>query len=280
MAHAVFQPFPMLTGRRAQVWRHQPDFRRPRHFHPEPELNVVVRGKALMGLGGSVTRLERGAVLLFHPGQDHVLLEASEDLELFVFALRPELAAGACGSLSRVASSGCTLSDSALLALTRALEAYGSVADSNAVELGLSALFNELLGELANNHVLSRRALQAMDENPEATGALLARRLGVDQSALSRHFHADLNLTFVEYRARLRTMAFIRLVDEGQTITRAALEAGFGSYAQSHRVLSKALGCAPRRYFTGERLRLDEACYEGRSAWPAATSHESLTRTW
>jgi AraC-like DNA-binding protein len=266
MAAAVLQPFPMLAGRRAQAWRHQPGFRRPRHFHPEPELNIVARGSASMGLGDHVAHLLQGDVLLFHPGQDHVLLEASEDLELFVVALRPELAARACGSLSHVTSAGFRLSDSALRGLVEQLAGLTPVFDSNAVELGLSALFDDVRRQLSTNHVLSRRALQEVIAHPQATGAALARRFGVDPSALSRHFHDDLNLTFVEYRARVRTMAFVRLVDEGHTLTRAALTAGFGSYAQCHRVISKELGCAPQRYFTGERSRINEARYEPRTA--------------
>jgi mannose-6-phosphate isomerase-like protein (cupin superfamily) len=48
---ALFQPFPMLAGRDAQVWHHQPSFRRPRHFHLEPELNVVARGHGVLSVG-------------------------------------------------------------------------------------------------------------------------------------------------------------------------------------------------------------------------------------
>jgi AraC-like DNA-binding protein len=262
MATAVLQPFPMLAGRRAQAWRHQPGFRRPRHFHPEPELNVVAHGSATIGVGDQVLQLGPGDVVLFHPGQDHVLLDASAELELFVVALRPELAERACGSLSHVRSKGARLSDLALRGVVRHCEGLIAVADSHAVEQGLSSVFNEVRALPASNHVLSRRALQAMAAHPEATCSALAHRVGVAPSALSRHFHDDLKLTFVEYRARLRVMGFVRLVDEGHTLTSAALTAGFGSYAQCHRVLSRTFGCAPQRYFDSERWRIDDARYE------------------
>ena len=97
---ALFQPFPMLPGRAAQVWRHQPEYRRPRHFHEETEVNAVVRGSALVGIGDRTLELGPGELVMFEPGQDHVLLEASDDLELFVFALRPELAASASSARS------------------------------------------------------------------------------------------------------------------------------------------------------------------------------------
>jgi AraC-like DNA-binding protein len=261
MADGIFQPFPMLAGRRAQAWRHQPAFRRPRHFHPEPELNIVVRGSAAIGLGDQVLPLIQGDVLFFHPGQDHALLEASADLELFVVALRPELAARVCGALTHVASSGFRLPDSVWRESVEQLEGLTQIVDSHAVEHALSAVFSNVLSRVCKHHVLSRRALQAISGSPEATGTALAERLGVNPSALSRHFHDDLKLTFVEYRARLRAMAFVRLVDEGRTLTSAALGAGFGSYAQCHRVLSKSFGCAPQRYFGGERVRIDAARY-------------------
>src|SRR6188474_321335 len=113
----------MLPGRRAQAWRHQPAYRRPRHFHPEPELNAVCKGSAVIGLGDRVVRLGPGGVILFHPGQDHVLLEASADLELWVVALRPDLAGQALHSLSRAASVGESLSLAAVNTLEHTLAA-------------------------------------------------------------------------------------------------------------------------------------------------------------
>jgi len=259
MVESLFQPFPMLPGRRAQAWRHHPAYRRPRHFHPEPELNAVCKGSALIGLGDSTVRLGPGDVILFHPGQDHVLLEASSDLELWVLALRPDLAASALDSLTRAASSRARLTPSALSALEGTLTGLADVRDANTVEVGTVSLFAQIQAQLSTNHVLSRRALQEVNTNPDTPGAQLAQRLGVDPSVLSRTFHEAFGVTFVSYRARHRAMAFIRLVDSGQPLTRAALEAGFGSYAQCHRVITKVLGCPPNRYFSGERARIDEA---------------------
>ena len=259
MAESLFQPFPMLPKRRAQAWRHQPTYRRPRHFHSEPELNVVCRGSALVGLGDSVVALGTGDVLLFHPGQDHVLLEGSIDLELWVVALRPDLAAKACETLARVASVPRQLEPSALAALDDELASLASVADANAVESRLALVFEQLQRRLSPNHVLSRLALEHVKEKPETAGAALAQRLGVDPSVLSRQFREDFAITFVSYRSRQRAMAFVRLVDSGKTLTRAAVEAGFGSYAQCHRVITQALGCSPQRYFAGERERIDRA---------------------
>lgn len=248
----------MLPGRRAQAWRHQPAFQRPRHFHQEPELNLITFGSAVFGIGDARVTAERGDVLLFHPGQDHVLLSASSDLGLFAVALQPELAAHACTSLSHARSRACHLTDAETDHASDLLAAAGSLsAGSEASVLG--DWFAAVRARSATTHVLSRHVLERVRADPEATGGALGAALGADLSALSRHFHDDLGLRFVEYRARLRLIAFIGLVDAGSSLSRAALDAGFGSYAQCHRVFSGTLGCSPRAYFKGQRRALENA---------------------
>jgi AraC-like DNA-binding protein len=258
----LFQPFPMLPGRRAQVWRHQPAFLRPRHFHAEPELNLVTRGTATFGLGDERVTLGRGDVVLFHPGQDHVLLSASTDLGLFAVALLPELAARACGALTQVASRGFRMSEEETRDAERALTELGG-ATTEEVEAPLTELFRSARVRSPQTHVLSRLTLQHLSTDPGASGEQLGSVVRAEPSALSRHFHGDLGIRLVEYRARMRLIAFVRLVDRGHPLTRAALEAGFGSYAQCHRVFTTTLGCSPTRYFNGQRRHIDDTLTHG-----------------
>jgi len=259
---ALFQPFPMPPGRRAQAWRHQPAFRRPRHFHEEPELNLVTRGTARFGIGDEQVTLTRGEVLFFHPGQDHVLLSASADLGLFALALSPELAAHACGNLSTVAGRGCQMSEAETARLERALTERGSMTSAEAFEAPLGELFCVVRARSNQTHVLSRLALQHVTTDPSVSGVELGSAVCAQPSALSRHFHKDLGIRWVEYRARLRLMAFVKFVDRGHAMSRAALDAGFGSYAQCHRVFTSALGCSPRHYFNGGRRGVDDALFQ------------------
>jgi AraC-like DNA-binding protein len=166
------------------------------------------------------------------------------------------LAERACASLSHVRSQGCRLSDLETERAAELLTALGSSADS---EAPLGDLFGAVRARTAATHVLSRLVLERVRADPEAKGAALGNALGADPSAFSRHFHDDLGLRFVEYRARLRLIAFVRLVDAGASLSRAALDAGFGSYAQCHRVFTASLGCSPRHYFKGQRRVLDAA---------------------
>lgn len=249
----LFQPFPMLPGRAAQVWRHQPEYRRPRHFHEETEVNAVVRGSALVGIGDRTLALGPGELVMFEPGQDHVLLEASDDLELFVFALRPALAASARGTLPRILDQKLALRERELGAFRERALAISDMRDGIPVEREVVEFFASLGSHPSASRVSSRRALGQLRTAPGLTAAELARRLRTAPAQLSREFHRDLGLTLVEYRARLRLMRFIGLVDAGASLTAAALDAEFGSYAQCHRTFQRALGCSPSDYFDGVR---------------------------
>jgi hypothetical protein len=52
-------------------------------------------------------------------------------------------------------------------------------------------------------------------------------------------------------------MSFVKPADLGANLSRAAVDAGFGSYAQCHRVFTRLLGCAPRLSFNGQRREID-----------------------
>jgi AraC-like DNA-binding protein len=255
----LYQPFPMLAGRRAQAWRHQPAYRRPRHFHAEPELNLVARGSAVVGVGDQSIVVSAGELLFFQPGQDHVLFDASDDLDLFVVALRPEFMERSLGSRGRSAVQHARLSTAELSSFRAELSGLADVRDAAVSDERLADLFSLAIDRSPKAHVHSRKALEAFGRAPDASEATLARRLGVHPSGISRHFHGDFGVRLVEYRARLRLIRFVELVDAGASYSRAALDADFGSYAQCHRVFRRLLGCPPGDYFRGERSIVDGA---------------------
>jgi transcriptional regulator GlxA family with amidase domain len=68
-------------------------------------------------------------------------------------------------------------------------------------------------------------------------------------SRLARVFKNEMQMSLVEYRNRLRLERFSVLVDAGgDNLLNAALEAGFGSYAQFHRTFRAIRGISPREY--------------------------------
>ena len=90
-----------------------------------------------------------------------------------------------------------------------------------------------------------------LDKDPTMGGKQIAARLDISLSRLARVFKAELGMSLVAYRNRLRMERFSALVDQGHTnLLGAALAAGFGSYAQFHRVF-RALGRTAARHLAG-----------------------------
>lgn len=260
MPDTLYQPFPMLSGRRAQVWRHQPAFRRPRHFHEEPELNIVFAGWAKMGVGTHEVVMKPGDVLFLKPAQDHVMLDCSDDLDLFVVAATPELASRFSTGPLPTGMATLGLSKKEADKVLDSLCLLGQVQNSDPHEQVVGDLFEWALPRTPNGHTLSRKMLSSLVGGETQKAGSLARQLGVDAAELSRKFASDLGVKFVEARARMRLIAFVRSVDEGHSLTRAAAE-HFGSYAQCHRVFRRYLGCSPRDFFTKSRLGLAAATF-------------------
>jgi AraC-like DNA-binding protein len=98
-----------------------------------------------------------------------------------------------------------------------------------------------------NRLVTATVALLAKD--PGMGGKEMAGRVNISLSRLARVFKAEMGMSLVEYRNRLRLDRFSVLVDRGGTnLLEAALAAGFGSYAQFHRVFRALRHTTPREY--------------------------------
>jgi AraC-like DNA-binding protein len=92
-----------------------------------------------------------------------------------------------------------------------------------------------------------RSVLGALEQNPCCTGASLARDLSISPGYLARSFKAEMGLSLVEYRHRLLMARFFQAIERGQVnLLAAALDAGFSSYTQFHRVYRKMFGKSPR----------------------------------
>jgi AraC-like DNA-binding protein len=101
---------------------------------------------------------------------------------------------------------------------------------------------------------LVRQVVTALGSDPLVSGQRLARTLGISPGHLARSFKREMGVSLVDYRNRLRMQRFFQLLDRGDCrLLDAALEAGFGSYAQFHRVYRKLVGTAPREYLTTRR---------------------------
>ncbi len=92
-------------------------------------------------------------------------------------------------------------------------------------------------------------AIRRLRIDPNEDRHAIAKALGTTADRLGRVFKSEMGETLAEYRNRLRLERFFSVVDaEGGNLLGAALDAGFGSYAQFHRVFHAAFGCSPIEY--------------------------------
>jgi len=247
-------------------WEH--GGRRPRHFHDEPELNLIVAGTARFGIGDSTVEASAGELLAFPAGQDHALLESSPDLYLFAIGVSPKLSAEVLGAERHNAAVPAHVRLPAH-ELKQLVARAGAVVDRVGVQQQTAELWEHVawlrqrhatrLG--SSLHVLTRRALALLADEPQLERDALAKAARGSPYALSRYFHKNLGTTLVQYRARLRLLRMIRSFDEGERdLKDAASGAGFGSYSQCHRVFHAELGCSPRAFFgSSVRERMQNA---------------------
>jgi AraC-like DNA-binding protein len=268
---AIHQGFlPSHGASRAFVWKYSPVNwgRRPRHFHAEPELNLIVSGQATFGIGETRFSVGQGDLLRFPPAQDHVVLEASPDLYLFAIGMDPALSS----EVLRAEADRVMLPLRLRLAeddFNALVNRASAIVDREGVEQSCAELWEhahwlgrrlEARSQVAM-HVLTRRALSALGQQPGLGLANLSEQLRTGSSEVSRYFHRDVGMTFVHFRKRLRLLRLIRLVDGGgMPLGEAARAAGFGSYSQCHRVFQAELGCSPQGFFqAGLRQQMQQA---------------------
>lgn len=256
---------------RGQVWFHRNRGRlHPRHRHDELEFNLIVRGTGKYLVKDRAYDVQRNDVLWLFPDQEHILVDMSPDFSMWIAIWRPSLVKAICtGKDARILRQGdptgrfCrrltnpqaarlnSLCDDLFAArmetdLYNAGIAYALLAAwatyNAGDELPASAIVHPAVEQAA-------RALRAGDATLSLTQ--LSKRAGLSPARLSRLFKQQLGIALVEYRNRQRLDRFLalRAADAGGNLMRLALDAGFGSYPQFHRVFTAMMACSPARFF-------------------------------
>ncbi len=110
----------------------------------------------------------------------------------------------------------------------------------------------------AANRTPARGIVQDVTEllvrDPSLSCDDLAKDLSLSPRRLARAFRREANTSIVEYRNDMRLTRFFERFDStAQNLLDAALAAGFGSYAQFHRVFRARFGQSPREYLLQPR---------------------------
>jgi AraC-like DNA-binding protein len=266
-----YQPLgmpPKIHGR-----LHEEDFTDPswasfieRHAHSFVEAHLLVRGSAVVVVNGSRVDLTVGSLLWIPPRSEHVTLVTSPTLRRWNLCMR-------VAAVQRIL----TRDETALLLSRRAGVRYaqlGRVELQSLVRVLTDVATQTSRGESVANAGLGyafTRAVVAFQEtgpshefvslHPGVARALallkrdglsltrdeLAARCGVSATHLSRLFVQELGQTLRDVRNRKRLARFEELMSSGYcySLTDAALEAGFGSYSQFHRVFTRSTGRSP-----------------------------------
>jgi AraC-like DNA-binding protein len=259
---------PRLDG---QLWFYSgaaPAARRRMHRHDELEFNLVARGTASYLMLERRYALRQNSLVWMFPNQEHLLLDESRDFKMWVAVFRASLLQRACedaayrtlqdknpaGDFYRrlppvVAARLGTLLEQVKSAehdpprhnagLTYALLQSWSAFAAADVVVGLDV------------HPAVERAAKLLRDETEPTRlSELAADAGLSSSRLSRVFKAQTGLSLVHFRQRQQLDRFFRLYGSGQrtTMLAAAMAAGFGSYAQFHRVFKRLVGKSPAEH--------------------------------
>ncbi len=238
------------------------------HRHEKLELNLVLQGRAAYLLGDTRYELSRHGIVWLFPGQEHLFLSCSEDYCAYILVFKPQLLARVCSDpISETLQQSDparhfykSLPPEAALRLANLCERLAEDTDAGLFNAGLGyallLAWNAYLssGETAHGAAIHPGVEQVVrwlqEETEPETVEALARRVGLSASHLSRLFGRQMGMTLTDFRNTKRLERFLRLIQVQPELNlgQAALEAGFGSYAQFYCVFLQHMGCSPAAY--------------------------------
>jgi AraC-like DNA-binding protein len=118
-------------------------------------------------------------------------------------------------------------------------------------------LFESPTVQCKPRHPLVRHAAELLVADPSLSFQKLAERLHVSKGHLTRAFKRHADVSIVDYRNELRLAQFLSQVSS-KALLDAALDAGFGSYAQFHRVFRARFGKPPREYLFEHQVEQEQ----------------------
>ena len=254
-----------------RVWFHRSTGRIRPHRHAELEANFITGGHAAYLVGEQRFRLSRRTLIWLFPSQNHLLIDQSDDFTMWIAVWKPALLEHACQGettqelkesqpnqtwISRLESE-----DAARLETLFAR--VSEVSSSDHLNAGLGYLLLESFAARSRSaqgeagravHPAIERAARILRDEPLDVPEL-SRRVGLSQSRLSRLFRAQIGKSLPDFRAQMALERFFKEFEPHASLHEAAERAGFGSYAQFHRVFRAQMGISPAFY----RARLRDA---------------------
>jgi len=246
---------------------------RPRHFHTHDELefNLTVSGSGEYLTDAGRLRLQPGGLIWLYPAQPHALHRLSDGFQMWVAVFRQSLVRDTCRdgrnrvlcgkeapADGRFAQLNPQMVAELVAIITRLCEAVREAGGLDEFNAGLRYLLHRAW-QLTRSRQSDAPCPDACDpavfevamalhKNPALDSLRdLARGTGLSAEHLARLFQRQMGATMTDYRNEQRLRLFRELYGNGDrlSLTEAAYEAGFGSYAQCFRVCKQLWGESP-----------------------------------
>ena len=258
------EPLGLERGLDGRIWRHvSRGDNLFMHCHEELEINLATRGRAAYLVKDHRYDLIPGTLLWLFPDQEHLLIEQSSDFQMWIVIFRRGLVTRICtGDTDRVLhqrdpqGSFCTQLDHGRLQDTlQHLAEHAS--EPSVLNAGLAYVLLAAWSvhqqaahrtPVRQVHAGVEQAARRLHQTPGCYDLpSLGRAVGLSPSRLSRLFHRQMGIKLVAYRQRRCLERFLDLFARypQRGLLPLALEAGFGSYPQFHRVFRQLLGRTP-----------------------------------
>lgn len=225
----------------------------------------VISGRMRYLIDDRVLSLGPGSLLWAHADQTHMLLSESADFDMWVVVVAPALLTPP-DMFPPVLSSGLEQPGGARLLPADEAAALGAIArdlrraeDLTFRAIGLrwwaarAWLAWRSAERMAGNpiHPAVQRAAELLRRDPDRSIAALAAQAGLSRSHLSRLFTRATGQSLAAFRTQMkleRVDTAMAATDAPPLLT-AALDAGFGSYAQFFRAFRAVRKTGPRAYY-------------------------------
>jgi AraC-like DNA-binding protein/mannose-6-phosphate isomerase-like protein (cupin superfamily) len=238
------------------------------HIHRELEFNLVLSGQAEYIVKGVKFNLSPNTLIWLFPNQKHVLINASENFQMYIAVFKPNFLKQLVGkgadktliSLDYLENVPKIIKEdeakSFILNLEEIIKIKNDVAYYNSylatICLKIWSIFKKTeINSIPNKFPEMIEKCLHLLQNPQSNFTLegFSEELGYSPSQISRLFKKHTGLSIVDYRNQKRLdYVAIKMNAEKTTITKAAYEAGFGSYAQFHRIFKLHFGYSPNEF--------------------------------
>ncbi|MEM7330998.1 MAG: helix-turn-helix transcriptional regulator [Chloroflexota bacterium] len=239
------------------------------HSHDELECNIVVRGNGSYLLENQRINLDPQTIAWLFPGQEHLMLDVSDDFALWIFVIKPSYLLQTC----LTDFSQPLLAHNPAGVFVRHIENASfsqleSMCQTCSEGQHNTDLFNATLGYLLQlswnifqqgsmipfvqkiHPAVQQVAHQLLEAKGDDALTYLAEGVGLSPETVSRLFKQQTGIPLSTYRNRCRLERFLTQYGDGHTVTMldAALASGFGSYAQFYRVFCSMMRQTPAEY--------------------------------